>query len=348
MRETVQSLRSRFATAGFAVMVACSTLPPDARANDYPARPEVAAFIDSLAERHAFDREILGRLFAAVRRSDAAIRLMTPAPSDTRRSWQRYRSRFIDETRVAAGTRFWREHSATVARAAQEYGVPEEIIVAIIGVETIFGRVTGDHRVIDVLTTLAFDYPRRADYFRGELEQYLLLTRAEEIDPLSVRGSYAGAIGLPQFMPGSIRRWAIDFDGDGRIDLRGSAADAIGSVANFLASHGWVPGEVPRQPVRIADPARLSPLIEAGIEPRFTIDELRAHGVDSPAPIAPETRFALIDLPNGDAPPDYWLGGRNFYVITRYNRSSFYASAVIELAEALQASRDRAAPSPRQ
>ena len=291
MRKTVQTLRFLLAGAGLALAAGCATTP-EAVARDYPARPEVRAFIDGLAERHAFDRAALDEIFARVRRSDAAIRLMTPAPPSFKRSWKVYRSRFIDDTRISAGVRFWREHEDTVARASERYGVPEEIIVAIIGVETVFGRITGDHRVIDVLTTLAFDYPRRADYFRSELEQYLLLTRTEGVDPFAVRGSYAGAIGLPQFMPGSIRRWAVDFDGDGRIDLRESPADAIGSLRNY--------------------------------------------GVSSRDPVAFDTKLALIDLPNGDDAPDYWLGARNFYVITRYNRSSFYASAVIELAEALR------------
>ncbi|ODT36296.1 MAG: lytic murein transglycosylase B [Lautropia sp. SCN 70-15] len=335
MRKTVQTLRFLLAGAGLALAAGCATTP-EAVARDYPARPEVRAFIDGLAERHAFDRAALDEIFARVRRSDAAIRLMTPAPPSFKRSWKVYRSRFIDDTRISAGVRFWREHEDTVARASERYGVPEEIIVAIIGVETVFGRITGDHRVIDVLTTLAFDYPRRADYFRSELEQYLLLTRTEGVDPFAVRGSYAGAIGLPQFMPGSIRRWAVDFDGDGRIDLRESPADAIGSVANFLAEHGWAPGEPARYAARIADPERLSPLIEAGITPAFTIDSLRNYGVSSRDPVAFDTKLALIDLPNGDDAPDYWLGARNFYVITRYNRSSFYASAVIELAEALR------------
>ena len=335
MRKTVQTLRLLAAGAGLVLATGCA-IAPEAVARDYPSRPEVRAFIDSLAERHAFDRAALDEIFARVRRSDSAIKLMTPAPPSFKRSWKVYRSRFIDDTRISAGVRFWREHEDAVARASARYGVPEEIIVAIIGVETVFGRITGDHRVIDVLTTLAFDYPRRADYFRSELEQFLLLTRTERVDPFALRGSYAGAIGLPQFMPGSIRRWAVDFDGDGRVDLRESPADAIGSVANFLAEHGWAPGEPPRYAARIADPDRLSPLIEAGITPAFTIDSLRDYGVTSRDPVSFETKLALIDLPNGDDAPDFWLGARNFYVITRYNRSSFYASAVIELAEALR------------
>lgn len=339
MRKTVQTLK-RSTLASLLVVAGCTASLP-ASGSDYPSRPEVRAFIESLVDNHGFDADSLQTVFSRVRRSDDAIRLMTPAPPTAKRSWNAYRSRFIDNSRITAGARFWREHDETVRRASQHYGVPEEIIVAIIGIETVFGRVTGDHRVIDVLTTLAFDYPRRADYFRSELEQYFLLTRQEGISPFSVLGSYAGAIGLPQFMPGSIRRWAVDFDGDGQIDLRGSPADAIGSVASFLAAHGWAPGQPIRYEPRIADPDRLSPLIEAGITPAFTIDTLRDYGITSREPVSFDAKLALIDLPNGDDPPDYWLGAQNFYVITRYNRSSFYASAVIELAEALRDSRGR-------
>jgi membrane-bound lytic murein transglycosylase B len=306
----------------------------------YAARPEVRAFLDELVARHGFAAGELGTLFAQVERSDDALRLMSPPPRGSfKRSWRAYRGRFIDQARVAAGVRFWGENDDAVRRAAIRYGVPEEIIVSIIGVETVYGRITGNHRVIDVLTTLAFDFPRRADHFRSELEQYLLLARQQGFDPFLVRGSYAGAIGLPQFMPGSIRRWAVDFDGDGRIDLRGSPTDAIGSVANFLAEHGWVRGEPLRFRARNADPATIAPLIEAGVEPRYTLGELRSYGVDTPDPVPVGAKLALIHLPNADDAPDYWLGSRNFYVITRYNRSSFYAMSVIELAATLRDAR---------
>jgi membrane-bound lytic murein transglycosylase B len=335
MREAVQALKPGIFATGLAVLGLL--LPFAAAAADYPSRPEVRSFIETLANRHGFDAQALATTFSRVRRSDEAIRLMTPPPAGGRRSWRSYRARFIDDNRIAAGLRFWREHEDTIRRASQRFGVPEEIIVSIIGVETVFGKITGDYRVIDVLTTLAFDYPRRADFFREELEHYLLLTRQDGVNPFSVRGSYAGAIGLPQFMPGSIRRWAVDFDGDGRIDLRESVADAIGSVANFLSAHGWETGAIIRYPAQIADPTRLAPLIESGILPTLTVDSMRVHGVSSPEPIARQTLLALIDLPNGDEPAEYWLGARNFYVITRYNRSNFYASAVTEFSQALRA-----------
>jgi membrane-bound lytic murein transglycosylase B len=332
------SSKTDLRSAQTAARVAAPAVNPDS----YRDRIEVRAFIDSLAERHGFDAGALDALFAQVSRSDDALRLMSPPPRGSfKRSWRAYRSRFIDRARIISGIRFWEEHDEAVERAARHYGVPGEVLVSIIGVETVYGRVTGNHRVVDVLTTLAFDFPRRADYFRSELEQYLLLARQEGFDPLSVQGSYAGAIGLPQFMPGSIRRWAVDFDGDGRIDLHGSPADAIGSVANFLVAHGWAPGEPLRYRALIADPARLAPLVEAGILPAYTIGQLREYGVDSADPVSLDTKLALIDLPNADDPPDYWLGGQNFYVITRYNRSSFYAMAVIELAQTLREARER-------
>ena len=204
----------------------------------YADRPEVGAFVAEMVERHGFIETELRDMFAQVRRNDDAVRLMSPAPSGFKRSWQAYRSRFLDGLRIREGLRFWREHEPWLELAAQRFGVPPEIVVAIIGVETLYGRNTGDFRVLDVLTTLAFDYPRRADYFRSELEHYLLYSRESNLDVFAVRGSFAGAIGLPQFMPGSIRRFAVDLDGDGEIDLRSNPADAIGSVASFLAEHG--------------------------------------------------------------------------------------------------------------
>jgi len=308
-------------------------------AGEFPSRPAVQAFVRRMADRHGFDERSLESIFARVRREPAVLRLIAPPPPEFKRSWENYRARFLDPLRVRAGVAFWNEHADALERAADIYGVPPEVIVAIIGVETIYGRVTGEFRVIDALTTLAFDYPRRSAYFREELEQLLLLSRESGGDLFAMRGSFAGAIGLPQFMPGSIRRWAIDFDGDGRIDLRSNPVDAIGSVARFLAEHGWIPGGPVYFAARVDDAAALAPLIEAGIEPQFTSGQLAGIGVGALGEVPADTLLALIDLPNGDAPPTYLLGARNFYVITRYNRSSFYAMAVTELADALRAAR---------
>lgn len=301
----------------------------------YAGRAEVRAFVAEMAERHGFAESGLLQVFSQVRRNDAAIRLIAPAPPEFRRSWAAYRARFLDPLRIREGLRFWNEQELWLDLAAQRFGVPPEIVVAIIGVETLYGRMTGEFRVVDVLTTLAFDYPQRADYFRSELEQYLLYSRESALDVFSVRGSFAGAIGLPQFMPGSIRRFAVDLDGDGSVELRSNPADAIGSVASFLATHGWRSGEPVRFEMRFDSEARLAPLVEAGIRPQFTISELAEYGVSSAEPVAPDMPLALVDLPNGDGAASYYLGAPNFFAITRYNRSSFYAMAVYELARRL-------------
>ena len=296
-----------------------------------------------LVERHGFEESALRATFSRARASDTAVRLMAPAPPGFRRSWHVYRGRFVEPIRTREGLRFWSTHAESIRRASERYGVPEEIIVAIIGVETIYGRHTGDFRVIDVLSTLAFDYPRRAAYFREELEHYLLLARESGFDPLDWRGSFAGAVGLPQFMPGSIRRHAVDFDGDGRIDLLRSPTDAVGSVARFLANHGWKPGAPTHHAARVEDEIRVRPVVETGIAPDFTAPrllpaELAAHGIGSAGVLPPDEALSLIDLPNGDDTTTWVLAADNFFVITRYNRSYFYAMAVAELARVLRES----------
>jgi membrane-bound lytic murein transglycosylase B len=216
--------------------------------------------------------------------------------------------------------------------------VPAQIIVAIIGVETNYGRNMGRYRVIDALSTLAFDYPPRASFFRGELEQYLLLAREEGLDVFATRGSYAGAIGIPQFMPGSLRRYAVDFNGDGRIDLTRSSSDAVGSVANFLKQHGWHTGERVLLKAK-PSPEALARYVDGALEPRYRLDELTAAGLElGPAPPSPETLGTLVALG-----AEYRVGLRNFYVITRYNRSALYAAAVNDLSEALAERRPRPA-----
>ena len=335
--KTVRKSAARPAAAATAAAAAATTAT--ASPEGIAERPAVREFMRGMVERHLFEEAALHELFRQVRTRPDVLRLIAPAPPGFKRSWSTYRSRFLDPLRIREGGRFWGEHQATIARASAQYGVPPEIIVAIIGVETIYGRVMGEFRVIDALSTLAFDYPRRADYFRDELADYLLHTRDNRIDPLTLRGSFAGAIGIPQFMPGSIRRFAVDFDGDSVIDLRTSPADAIGSVARFLAEHGWRSGETTHFRADLKPTATVQPLIEGGIEPRWRLAQLLEYGVGSPDTIAADLPLALIDLPDGDAPTVYFLGASNFYVITRYNRSSFYAMAVIDLADALKAAR---------
>jgi membrane-bound lytic murein transglycosylase B len=324
----------RLSGVGVAVALAALLSGPCA-AQTYADRADVKAFATEMVERHGFRQSEIERVLGGARYLDSVVTLMMPGPA-TQRSWQTYRANFLNPRRVEAGVAFWRRHAAVLDRAAAVYGVPPEIVVAIIGVETEYGRNTGSFRVLDALATLAFDYPRRAEFFRGELEQFLLLARESRADAASFRGSYAGAIGIPQFMPGSIRRYAVDFDGDGRLDLRASTADAIGSVANFLAQHGWLAGAEIAVPAEVSG-ERYRLLVDGGVETVYRADELREADVAFDEAVDADTPSVLIELESPDAPSEYVVGLQNFYVLTRYNRSSFYASAVRELAAAVKA-----------
>ena len=295
--------------------------------------PAVIEFAHDLETRHGFKAEELISQFAQARPNATVLKLIQPPSSPLQRSWERYRPRFLNERRIDGGVRFWQENEGQLAKATALYGVPPEIIVAIIGVETEYGRNMGGFRVFEALSTLAFDYPPRAEFFRTELEQFLLLARENSLDPLTVKGSFAGAIGIPQFMPGSQRRYAVDFDGDQRIDLANSVDDAIGSVARFLEQHGWQTG----QPVAIAAMTSGTPdaeLLQAGLRPSLKVGDLADKGIR--ANIDPQATAALIDLVSPGKETEYWLGFENFYVITRYNRSSFYAMSVFQLAEEIR------------
>lgn len=306
------------------------------------AEPEKASFADEqavidfahdLEQRHDFKADELLSLFATARPNPRVLQLIAPPSSPLQRSWERYRPRFLNERRIDGGVRFWQENRVALARASALYGVPEEIIVAIIGVETEYGRNTGGFRVFDALATLAFHYPRRAEFFRTELEQFLLLARENHMNPLEIKGSFAGAIGIPQFMPGSQRRYAVDFDGDQQINLSESVEDAVGSVARFLEQHGWQAGTPVAVPARTTDEPERS-LIEAGILPSLKVADLASKGITANAD--PQADVALIDLVSPGRETSYWLGFNNFYVITRYNRSSFYAMSVFQLAEEIR------------
>ncbi|MEO7404398.1 MAG: lytic murein transglycosylase B [Burkholderiales bacterium] len=308
--------------------------PRDAGAQTYGTRPDVRGFIEEMVDRHKFDRAQLGAQFERTRFQPSIVRAMQPLARG-QRSWQVYRSRFVHPNNIRDGAKFWAQHAQALSRAWHEYGVPPEIIVSIIGIETQYGRNMGTWRVMDALTTLAFDYPVRAEFFRSELEHFLLLTRESRMDPFAIRGSYAGAVGIPQFMPGSYRRWAVDFDRDGRRDLLGSPTDAIGSVANFLREHGWRPGEPTILPVTIDGPEH-ELLLVAGIEPKFRAGELDAYGVRLASALDEDTPLALVELDTTGEASVFYAGLQNFYTITRYNQSSFYAVSVIDLANAIR------------
>lgn len=314
-------------------------LPAAAHAYSYAVREDVQAFVAEMQARHDLDAETLTVLFGKTRPIPAVLKAIAPPADPGVRSWQAYRQRFIEPRRLAAGRAFWHRHSAALAKAQALTGVPAEIIVAIVGIETFYGRQLGRFDSFAALATLAFDYPPRADLFRRELEALLLLARDEGRAPDAYRGSYAGAIGLPQFLPSSIRAYAVDFDGDGRIDLVRNPDDAIGSVANFLREHGWENGGPIAVPAIVgADGTAHQVLLDEGILPRRSPAEMVEFGVGTEGTV-PDAPAALIDLVTPDAPTEYWLGYLNFYVITRYNRSSFYAMTVFQFAQTLRAER---------
>jgi len=320
---------------------------PDSEFANFSQWKDVNAFVDDMVARDGFDRTALQTVFSQARYLDSAIKLIKPAAAGKTKNWQAYRARFVEPTRIAAGVAFWNEHELALQRAQEQYGVPAEIIVGILGVETIYGRNTGNFRVIDTLTTLAFAYPptpnreARMAFFRGELESALLIARDSNIDPFSLLGSYAGAIGWPQFMPSSVREYAVDFDGTGKIDLRTSPIDAIGSVANFLKIHGWKRDEPIVFPATLANPAAAAPLLNQGLEAKFPVEQIKNYGVVPGSYLPAAQLLGLIDLQNGDDPTEYWLATNNYFAITQYNRSYFYAMSVVDLSRAVRAAREQ-------
>ena len=303
----------------------------------------VMAWAQEAAPRLQLDPAWLHKTMAQAQRLPLVEKLVLPSPSPVAKDWAAYRARFIEPIRIQAGARFWRKHQATLERAEQEFGVPASIVVGIIGVETLYGQNTGNFRLIDALGTLAFHFPdahpravERQAFFRSELEQFLQLSARSGADPLSVRGSYAGAMGLPQFMPSSWAKYAVDFDGDGRIDLFGSPADAIGSVANYFKAFQWRTGMPTHYPVSLNAQTDMDTLMAPDILPTFSVASFTAKGAGlEGAALAHPGPLALIELRNGPNAPSYVAGTENFYAITRYNWSSYYAMAVIELAEAV-------------
>lgn len=304
----------------------------------FAIEPPLADFIDRFSTRYHVDKNRLTCLFKGTSVNHTAIRLMKPSASGKTKNWQAYRQRMIEPVRISAGVRFWNTYEQYLDKAEKKYGIPAYIIVGILGIETIYGKDTGRFRALDALTTLAFYYPdtpnkaSRQEFFRTELEQFLLLSFQNHVDPSSIYGSYAGAIGWPQFMPGSIRAYAVDFDEDGKIDLENSPADAIGSVANFLKQHGWKTGK----PVIFKAEADIDcPLPETlfnqGLKATYSLKELNVQCI-SADPDAPDNLlYGLVDLPNGSYPTEYRIGTDNFFAVTKYNRSYFYAMSVIDL-----------------
>jgi len=357
----IPNLPSRVAAAFAAVLAIVTALPTAAASRShaqasaqagsgYERREDVRAFIDALVRDDGFSRNKLTRWFRDVRYQPKIVEAMD-RPISAPPKWFEYAPQFLTPERIDGGVAFWEAHAGALARAEREFGVPPEIVVAIIGVETFYGRNVGSYRVIDALTTLAFDYPRRASFFRRELRHFLLLARDERFSPLVPKGSFAGAIGVPQFMPGSVREYAIDYDGDGRIDLWRSGDDAVGSIANYLARHDWLRGQPIWAKAVIAPSQRdaMMQRLDGGISERRPLvawndDGVAADGLLEPMSSEPVGLLSLEVAPDADVDGDgqsLRIVFPNFYVITRYNKSRLYAAAVTSLAEAVRAEYNR-------
>lgn len=303
--------------------------------NSLVGNPDLERFISEMADKHQFDPAALHNTFNQVQFKPGIIKAML-RPAETK-PWNDYRPQFVNPVRIAGGAQFWNDNAGTLELASKMYGVPESMIIAIIGVETQYGKNMGSYIVLDALSTLAFGYPRRAEFFRGELENFLLMTREESLDPFSLKGSYAGAMGMGQFMPSSFRRFAVDFDGDGQRDIYRNVTDALGSVANYFVAHGWEAGQPVAVRAQVSGEKYLE-LVNMGFNLTHTIDELAAYGVTPTEPVSGNQRVMLVRLDTGGE-PEYWLGMNNFQVITQYNRSKYYAMAVYQLSLEIQVAR---------
>lgn len=305
----------------------------------YEERDDVRAFIDEMVSEYGFDRADLEKKFSQARKLDKVLESVA-RPAEKRLTWKQYRPIFVTEKRSKRGLEFMEKHRATLEKAEKEFGVPAEIITAIIGVETYYGRLTGGYVVFDSLTTLGFDYPPRSRFFKSELKQFLLLSKEEDISVDDMTGSYAGAMGMPQFISSSYRNYAIDFDGDGKRDLWNSVPDVIGSVANYFKQHGWKPGESVTHPVTV--PADSGVWKKNSLKPDVKISELKKKGVtfdympDSDDVSGSDSELATLLKFEGKRGDEYWIGLHNFYVITRYNHNEMYAMAVFQLSEKLK------------
>ena len=328
---------------------AAVALDGDADAVTYGRRADAVALALALADKHGLDPAWVRAQLAQARFQPSVARLIMPPKAGTAKNWAAYSARFIEPERIRAGAAFWAAHAHWLDAAEQRYGVPAAIVVGIIGVETFYGRVTGNYRVLDALATLSLDFPTgrsdRSPFFRDELGQFLSLAYRQQLVPASIKGSFAGAIGLGQFMPGSINRFAVDFDNNGHIDMaaggENAAADVIGSVAHYLAEHGWQRGLPTHYAVKPpVDSSQRARLLVPDILPSFTAAQLAEAGAElDAAGQAHAGALALVELQNGDAAPSYVAGSQNFYAVTRYNWSSYYALAVIELGQAVAAAR---------
>jgi membrane-bound lytic murein transglycosylase B len=331
---TRQAFSSLALLIGLGSMIASA---PAQAPNQVAFRPELEEFISRMQSQHGFELEQLRETFRQLKPVDDVLKAFN-APA-TAKPWHEFRPLFLTPARIEGGVAFWRDNEELLARARAIYGVPEQIIVSILGVESIYGRRTGNFRVIDSLFTLGFEGPRRTDFFRSELEQFLLLARENRLDPLEVKGSFAGAMGMPQFISSSYRSYAVDFSGDGRVDLWNDVADVVGSVAHYLKTFGWEADRPITVPARVTV-SDVQHLLDQGVKPHLSVSEMKIRGVEPLEPLSPELMSAVftLDVQQG---VEHWLSLNNFYVITRYNRSKNYAMAVYQLGVAISQARQQ-------
>ncbi len=302
------------------------------------SRPEVQEYIATTAREHGFNEAELLNLFTRIQPKPQIIDIFDrPA---TGRPWHVFRPNFVNKKRAETGAAFWRKHEKDIAEISKTYQVDPAVIVAILNVETLYGKNMGSFRVLDVLATAAFDYPRRADFFRKEMTEFLLLARGEKQDPLSFRGSYAGAMGWPQFIPSSFRAYAVDWDRDGHHDIWNTPVDAIASTASYLAQHGWLNGGDTIVPVNV-EGEQIAELIADKFNLHYTVADLLQKGVTPLNELNADQKAVLFVLETEPGQMKYYLGFNNFYVITRYNKSTLYATAVLQLAEAIREAKNR-------
>lgn len=308
-------------------------------AKGYEQHPLAKKLIAEMVTEDGFSHEELSSLLAQAEKKQSILNAIS-RPAEKRLQWKSYRRIFLDGKRSARGVKFWQKNQSALDKAASTYGVPQEIIVAIIGVETRYGRIMGGYRVLDALSTLAFDYPRRSEFFTKELKHFIRLTQEQQQDPLALKGSYAGAMGFGQFMPSSFRSYAVDFDDDNIVDIWKNKKDAIGSVANYFKRHGWRSGE----PVVVRAALEKNfddKLANKSLEPKYTVASLEKAGYRAMADVSADDVSSLVKL-EGEKGTEYWLGLHNFYVITRYNHSRMYAMAVYQLAQEIRQQYDAA------
>jgi len=306
----------------------------EVKRGDYRDRADVAAFIVQMASRSDYSEQELVELFSTVSKQDHLFELLNK-PAEKELQWYQYRPIFIKEKRIDLGVKFWREHQQLLSEVSTKTGVPEQIIIAVIGVETFYGIYKGKDPVLDSLVTLAFDYPKRGEFFTHELEQFLLLVKEQNLDPVGLLGSYAGAMGMPQFISSSYRSYAVDFDGDGQANLFDSVADITASVANYFVKHGWRANEAVAGPLTALENNTIEKL-KPGVKPVYKWSDLAKNGLQSNTLLDPDTAVALVKLEQRNQ-PEYWAGLQNFYVITRYNHSELYAMAVYQLSLLIKA-----------